>query len=310
MIDEEYDFYILPKEDPIDVEIRINGEKKNTFGNPAVPYNVEIETRTVFEDELVESKAVLEEVKGNNLFMPAVDAGYKTSSSLNLKTSSGAKEVLIVPTKYQSEGYEFNVMAEGRKVEQLEVKSGSLIKDEGRLSEVGLDEYSTEYKEGVNSLRPVADCLFASNEQGKYYEIPVNAADSYNLIQGRPYVINIKDSDVEKYQLNESRSQLVLSPARVDGFGNTSHQGKNRFSADKKVIITPTVITDSEKTIKLTTYDSTGNKLYTVDFKSPDVGVCAEESSLNKITYSNDSSFEQRINSIRPVLDSMFIAGN
>lgn len=311
-VEDDYGVYLLSEQNPVEVTTFVNEERTEEFQNPGLPYKFEVETRTVFGNDLVDEDTFFREIEGNNMFVPAIDeTGYNSKSELSFETVDGTKEVLIVPTFRQTPEYQIEVGTEKTGVSTtMTVEEENVVSSEDRIEEISMEEYSTEYKEGVNSLRPIADCLFRSSESETFYEIEVSSEDTVELVSGKPFVVNIVDLEVETYRLEESRSHLVMSPVRTEDFGQTVHQPEEDFEASQNALFTPTVPPDEDDGIKITTFDENGDRLYDVEIVIPDVGVCADVTGFETVDYDEATEFSERINAIRPILDSMFVAGN
>jgi hypothetical protein len=314
-----YHFYMLPEIDPVNVTVFIDGEKTRTFPYPARPYNLTVETRNIFEDNTLDERTIrISEREGNNLFTPAVGStDYTSEAELVTTTPGGRKSVLFAPTKYSSpEEYELGIeiMTETGQVgqtEELFVDRGSIEFTEDGPSEKGFGFRENEYKKGVNQMRPIANCLFShlSDEEAVELEVDTNTSE-LTLSRGVPYKLDVVQPEVDYFNLKEPRSQVVLLPGGANETSTVHLSGDgNPFSSSSEVAFTPTVLKSADDRLRIELLDAQEDLLQEINLSVKDA-TCASFESGTQIEAPYLKSFKKRVNSIRPVLRSLFVAGN
>lgn len=316
---EDYNFYMLSENRPVNVTVLIDGERNRTFPFAGRPYNLTILTRDIFDgNSLVNRDIRITEKEGNNLFTPAVDSsGYDSRAEIVTETKGGVKSILFAPTEYSSpENYNLTVdiITDDGLIgqrENLSVRSESIERTDKGPSEKGFSGMENEYKRGVNHLRPIADCLFNYVSDEMAYELDVNSSDdNLKVTRGIPYLVNLENSDAEYYRLEEPSSHLVMFPAGGNDTA-TVHRpsADSSYSASEEVVFTPTVLGSEDSGLKIKLMDSEEDLLHEANLSvkgatcgSPEDGFQREAPYLK--------SFKKRVNSIRPVLNSLYVAGN
>lgn len=314
-----YHFYMLPEIDPVNVTTYIDGEKNRTFPYPARPYNLTIETRDIFEDNTLDERTIrISEREGNNLFIPAISSTeYTSEAEVVTTTPGGRKSLMFVPTKYSSpDEYELSIeiMTQTGQVgqtEQLFVDRGTVEFTDSGPSEKGFGFRENEYKQGVNHMRPIAKCLFShlSDENAVEIEADTNTSE-LTLSRGVPYKLDITDSGVEYFGLKEPKSHVVLLPGGGNDTSTIHLSGdENPFSSSSEVAFTPTVLKSEDDSLRVELLDSQEDLLQEINLSVKDA-TCASFESGTQIDAPYLKSFKKRVNSIRPVLRSLFVAGN
>lgn len=319
---QEYSFYLVSKTNPIDITTYINGEQKTEFDTAAQPYNLTVETEAVFGGARVEQPTKLVEREGNNLFIPSVSGtNYESEASVEFIPENGIKDFLVVPTKnnafdYQMQVRVFTTAGDIAGSENLTVDSETIPSSPTSPNQLQLlDDFLTEYNQGVNALRPIADCAFRySSERNDFYEIDVGSGtSSLTLSPGVPYVVNVNDPSVQSYRLEEAGSRLVFMPSLTDEFGNRTHSAPEEglFSAGQRVLFTPTVNNLNDDGLRIVLEDGQGSVINSVNINAAQ-SVCGDpnQGDGSLTFFSADSDMVQRINTVRPILDAMFRAGN
>lgn len=316
---EEYYVYQVSAVVPIKLNTYIDGEDKNIFPYAGRPYRLNVTTRSIFEgDKLVDRKIELIETQGNNLFAPAVEAtSYKSSAKVITDTENGYKEFLFSPTGYSSpSGYNlsintYNSNDEIAGIKYMGIENGNIDFTNEGPEEKDLGEYSTSYKKGVNGLTPIANCLFKNVNNGVSFELaPEDSTSSYTLVRGTPYIMNIGSSSADFYRLSEPGSHLAMSPSRSSEFGETVHMGSGNgiYSENDQVVFTPTIPKSEDDNFSLELLDGQGNLLQEVNI-SVKGSTCGSNEAGSFSTIPNSNDFKKRINSVTPILNSLFVAG-
>jgi hypothetical protein len=317
----DYHIYMLPEYQAVNINTYIDGENTTVFPYPGRPYRLNVTTRAIFKDDKLVNRSIrVVERSGNSMFIPSVAGdGYKSRAVLNTETLEGTQELLISPTQYSSPAsYNLSVRSLSADGEITDIQYMSVRENIISFSDQGpedkdLGEYSTKYKKGVNRLRPISSCLFKKISNDISFEI--NIADSsdsnFTLVRGVPYVMNIQDSSVNSYSLEEPRSHLVMNPARSNEFGETTHLNIRdaAYQASDRVVFTPTVPKSEDSGLSADMLDDQGNLLYDVNF-SVKGSTCgsADDGQYSSVPLQN--SFKKRVNAVRPVLRSLFVAGS
>lgn len=315
----DYYFYMIPETKPVKITTYIDGVESDTFPYSGRPYRLNITTRSIFEDyKLVDRPIKIVEDQGNNLFTPAVaSTSYQSSAKIETSTQNGYKEFLFSPTSYSSpSGYNLsiNVLTGGGKVagvEYLTVENGNIVFTTEGPNDKDLGEYSTSYKKGVNRLTPIANCVFKNVNNGIGFELtPSSGTSSYTLVRGVPYIMNTGSSSAEFYRLSEPGSHLVMSPSRSSDFGETIHMSSDSqpYSNTDEVVFTPTIPKAEDKPFTVDLLDSQGNLLQEINI-SVKGSTCGTNNAGSFTSLPNSNDFKKRINSITPVLNSLFVAG-
>jgi hypothetical protein len=314
-----YHFYMLPEIDPVNVTTFVDGEKNRTFPYPARPYNLTVETRDIFEDNTLDERTIrISEREGNNLFTPAIGStDYTSEAEVITTTPGGSKSLMFAPTKYSSPGeYELSIeiMTQTGQVgqtEQLFVDRGTIEFTEAGPSEKGFGFRENEYKQGVNHMRPIANCLFSHLSDENAVELKVDANTSeLTLSRGVPYKLDVSDADVDYFNLKEPDSHVVLLPGGGNSTSTVHLPGdENPFISSSEVAFTPTVLKSEDDGLRIELLDSQEDLLQEINLTVKDA-TCASFESGTQIDAPYLKSFKKRVNSIRPVLRSLFVAGN
>jgi hypothetical protein len=316
---QDYHFYMIPETMPVEITTYIDGSRSTTFPYAGRPYRLNITTRAIFgDDELVERPIRIVEKQGNNMFTPAVEStGYESSAKIKTKTTGGTKEILFAPTGYSSPGsynLSIKVLAASGKVagvEYMTIENGNIQFTTQGPTEKNMGEYSTSYKKGVNRLTPITNCLFKKVNSGISFRLtPDTGTGSYTLVRGVPYIVDIRGSSAEFYELSEPGSHLVMSPARSEDFGETVHlsSGELPYSESNQVVFTPTLPKSEDDDFSLDLLNGQGNLLHEVNI-SIKGSTCGTNSEGSFSSLPSSDDFKKRINSITPVLNSLFVAG-
>ena len=316
---QDYHFYMVPETKPIEITTYIDGEDSDTFPYPGRPYRLNITTRSIFDDyKLVDRPVNIIERQGNNLFAPAVEStSYQSSAKIQARTNNGYKEFLFSPTGYSSPpGYNLSiqVLTGGGRisgVKYLTVDNGNIEFTSEGPTEKDLGEYSTSYKKGVNRLTPIANCLFKNVNNGVSFELaPGDTTSSYTLVRGTPYIMDIGSSSADFYRLSEPGSHLAMSPSRSSDFGETVHMASDDgiYSENDQVVFTPTIPKSESDGFSLELLDGQGNLLQEVNI-SVKGSTCGTNDAGSFSTIPNSNDFKKRINSVTPILNSLFVAG-
>lgn len=314
----EYYFYQLSSVNPILVRTFIDGEVSTTFKYPGRPYNLTIQTRATFQgNKLVERNVRIVERSGNNLFTPAISSSYSSRAEIRTFTENGSKSLLFAPTGYNSPGnYNITVQAwskgEVAGETYLTIENNNIQFTNRGPSEKGFGYVSQSYKKGVNRLRPIAKCLYDNvNNFGRAFTLPIReSSQSFELVRGIPYIVKVSDPDVARYRLEESGSHLVMMPARYEDFGETYHLGSGgTYSVNSEVVFTPTVPASQDDGLNIELMNENNEVLYRTNLTVKQ-STCGTPTSGLSTGAPNLNSFKKRINSIRPVLNSLFVAGS
>ena len=314
----EYSIYLLSEFPPVELNTVVDGEETTELERTAVPYNVDIETEWLYNQTPVEQEVTLFEEQGNNLFMlPAKDNVYQSTAWGTAETefddqenpSRAYTEMVIAPTKRQvpdsytlMAGLHEDYMA--GHTELFTIEHGDEIQPESK----DLGEYHTPYVEGVNRLRPIADCVFESLDRLQMYEVFLSETETIELVRGKPYVLSFDEFNVETVELTEDNSHLVLHPVRDMEGQQIDHRYKG---SPEEIIITPTL--SSGETFSARAMNEEGDTVYETTFEITEA-TCDTIPNLSRTNINmvdeGDADLQEQINAVRPVLNSMFVAGS
>lgn len=319
---DRYNIFLASKTDPVDITTFINGEPSTEFESVAQPYSLTVETEAVFGGQPVDQTTRVVEREGNNLFIPAIGStGYESEAFTEFTPENGEFELLVVPTKSSTPDYNMQVRAfsdagdiAGR--QNLTVDSESVPANPTSAEQLQLlDDFLSEYNQGVNALRPIANCVFEyASEDNIFYRLDIDSStDSLTLSPGVPYIVDVDGGSVANYQIKEPGSRLVFLPSLTDEFGERDHRASEQgvFSSDEEVVFTPTVNNLNDEELEIELGDAQGGTVNTVDINAAQ-SVCGEPDNGDGSSTSSGptSDLTTRVNAVRPILNSMFEAGN
>jgi hypothetical protein len=304
-----YSFYMLPQDSSVTLNVLIDGEDRNTFKYPARPYNLTVQTRDGFRNgEPVDREFVIEERSGNNLFSPSV-SGYTSSARLKDQTVNGSASVLFVPTGYSSpDEYRIQVKvpsAGPSGSQKLQISRDVIEFTSQGPAEKGFEEEVVQFRKEVNRFRPIASCLFSRVSSGNVRILePDTNTQQFKLSRGIPYVLEA-NSSLAGYRLREPGSHLVMAP--VFGGETVDRASDGLYETGSNVVFTPTLKSSEDNALSLDLVDTSGDvqevNLSVASATCKDTGAGVSGST------ERTEELKKRINSIRPVLRSMFVAG-
>jgi|GEM_PF-1857468 len=310
-INEEYSFYMLSEYEPVNITTLIDGEASTVFPYSGRPYNLTVVTETVFGDqEPLDTQVRITEREGNNLFTPAFSQNYSSKGQIVTETRNGSVSLLMSPTKYNSpDDYNLSVevYSDGEAYEtvSMSVENNNIeFTDDGPASK-GFDNLENSYKKGIDRLRPIANCMYSNINSNKIYSLKASSGIDLDVVRGVPYVI---DAEVDSFKLVEDGSHLVMNPARDS---DTVHleAGGGLYDSSDDVLFTPTLSSVEDDSLGVKLYDRQGDLLgeTNLSVRSSTCGdvVDGVESSAPEL-----NSLKKRVNAIRPVLNSLFVAGS
>ena len=312
---DDYSFYMLSEADPVEVRTFVDGEETRTFPYAGRPYNLTFTTKAIFNDyEPVDTEVRITEQEGNNLFIPAISDEYSSQAQIVTETVDGSETLMYSPTAYNSpSNYNLTVdiYTESGELSQsipMTVENSIIRFTDSGPVEKGFEGLETDYKKGVNRLRPVANCVFSHVNDGETYGLRMDGGESYNVVRGVPYVVDVSNSNASYFSLEEQGSHLVMFPDRS---GETVHMesGGSPFSVDSNAVFTPTVSKDNDDDLSVEILNSQGDLLGETNL-SIKGSTCGTVTDGYSTSVPESKSFKKRINAIRPVLNSLFVAGN
>ena len=303
-----YYFYILSKERPIKFDVWIDGVKRTDFEYTAIPFNVTVRATHLYTGEPLNLTLAVYEREGNNLFVLPLDAGVYFSQAFGFTQTdeNGYAKFVVAPTKYQSSSF-YKIAVAALTPTFLIEKELELQVDANEINYIKkttpVSPFVSDLKDGINWLRPIANCLFkyASNLQ-QASRISINGANVFYVNRGIPYIIDTVDPSAAYIEIEEKNGYLILMPAHRLELWNFSHVVFN--VSNKDIIITPTL--DGGKIFKAKIYDSNKNLLYEVIFNVTEA-TCQTPSSLE---FFSSQKLKDAINSVRPVLNSLYYSVN
>lgn len=314
----EYFLYQVSSVNPILVRTFVDGEISTSFEYPGRPYNLTLTTRAPFKNnKLVDRDLRIIERSGNNLFTPAISSDYSSEARIETSTKNGSKSLLYSPTGYNSpNNYNISVQAMSKGEiageEFMTVENNNIEFTDKGPDEKGFSFVSRNYKKGVNRLRPIAKCMFDNvNNFGRVYNLPISSSgQSYEVVRGVPYVVEISDPDASRYRLEEGSSHLAMAPAKYEELGETYHLGSGgTYSSESEVVFTPTVPANKDEQLDVELMNEEGDIIYSTNLTVKE-STCGDVSDGLAESAPNLNDFKKRINSIRPVLNSLFVAGS
>ncbi|WP_414838023.1 hypothetical protein ACK3SF_01325 [Candidatus Nanosalina sp. VS9-1] len=313
-IDDDYSFYMLSESDPVRVTTLVDGVESRSFPYAGRPYNLTVITKDVFDNySPVDTGIRITEREGNNLFTPAISQDYSSEAQIITETVNGSRSLMYTPTAYNSpSNYNLtvDVYSDGETIQSvpLSVENSNIEFTDSGPAEKGFEDLETDYKKGVNRLRPVANCLFSNVNSDEAYRLDVTGNESFEVVRGIPYIVDVTDSEASYFSLEERGSHLVMLPARN---ADTLHleSGGSPYAADSSIVFTPTVSKDGDDQLDIEVLDSQGDLLGETNL-SVKGSTCGSPTDGLSAGVPNSKSFKKRVNAIRPVLNSLFVAGN
>ena len=310
-INEEYSFYMLSEYEPVNITTLIDGNDSTVFPYSGRPYNLTVVTETVFgEQRPLDTEVRITEREGNNLFMPAFTSNYSSKGQIITKTENGSVSLLMSPTQYNSpEDYNLSVevYSDGESYEtvSMSVRNNNIeFTDNGPVAK-GFNNLENSYKKGIDRLRPIANCMYSKVNSDQVYNLEVSSGTDLKVVRGIPYVIN---ANSEFFRLVEDGSHLVMSPARES---DTVHleAGGGLYDSSNEVLFTPTLSSIEDTSLGIELYDSQGDLLGETNLSVRD-STCGSVVDGVKSDAPELNSLKKRVNAIRPVLNSLFVAGS
>lgn len=309
-VDDDYSFYMLSRENPVDITTFIDGEESTEFPYSGRPYNLTVTTEAIFDDyRPLDTEIRITEREGNNLFVPAISEAYDSRSQIVTETVEGSATVMMSPTQYNSpDNYNLtvDVYSDGEAYDNvsLTVANDNIeFTDSGPVAK-GFDSLENEYKKGVDRLRPVASCLYSNVNSDNAYRLEASPGESFETVRGVPYVVS---PDSEFFSLVEQGSHLVMSPARNESTVHLDSGGL--YSSDDDVVFTPTLGSSEDDELGIELYDGQGDLLGETNLSVRD-STCGDVTDGGQIDAPELNSFKKRVNAVRPVLNSLFVAGS
>jgi hypothetical protein len=253
------------------------------------------------------------ENEGNNLFVPSIDPSKYRSQAIAVRRSQfqpgGAAEArfVISPSRLNSPAYNLTVapVLEGlakRNFIQLSV-------DNNRISRIekGAGPFNPSVKQQVNNLRAVADCAFRRANDNEVVSLDGTGAASYEVGRGVPYTLEFGGGSVEYVKLVENETRAVAFPTlQATSPWRTVHRVREEAGfSGSSILFLPTL--PSSKGFAMEAYDSSDSFLYRVNF-SLSSSTCQVTDGTSQ--FATTTNLKQRINNIRPILDSLFDAVN
>lgn len=310
-INDDYSFYMLSEFEPVNITTLIDGEASTVFPYSGRPYNLTVLTETVFgEERPLDTEVRITEREGNNLFTPAFNDEYSSKGQLVTQTTDGSVSVLMSPTKYNSpDDYNLSVevYSDGESYESVSLSvENNIIEftDEGPVDK-GFEDLENSYKRGVNRLRPIANCMYTNVNSDQVYDLNASSGEDREIVRGVPYVV---ETDTDFFRLEEDGSHLVMNPARVD---DTVHleSGGGLYDASDEVLFTPTLSSSEDTELGVKLYNSQGDLLGETNL-SVKGSTCGSVVDGTVASAPELNSLKKRVNAIRPVLNSLFVAGS
>ncbi len=311
-IDDDYSFYQLSENNPVDVTVLIDGEETTSFPFTGRPYNLTVQTVAIFQDfEPAETEIRVTETEGNNIFTPAISGDYSSDAQTITETDEGEASLMYSPTEYNSpENYNLSVDVyndgEAFQSVPLSVENDNIEFTDAGPVEKGFDEFENEYRRGVDRLRPIANCMFSQVNSEEAYRLEATVNESYEVVRGVPYVVDVDEASF--FSLEERGSHLVMSPGRIEDSIHLE-SGGSPYSASDSVVFTPTLSSNEDDDLSVSLLDSQGDLLGETNLSVRDA-TCGEVTDGDLVEPPELTDFKRRVNNIRPVLNSLFVAGS
>lgn len=334
---EAYSFYVLPEKTSYNITTWIDGVLSTNFNHTALPYNLTIEVRDLFDPTLLVPNldVAVYEQGGQNLFVPLELSGIiNTAWSLGQTDANGREEWLVAPTAYPDvDSYTIGVGAvEDGVLNGPKILSVDTYDTAPYWAKAPVD---TDLRDDavitVNALNSVVNFLFewasGREEALQYrfdYENTTGNWTSYfyvtgfgyisgnvliktgapNLIEAR-YLVGGTPTNAS-VRVRETDGLLILNPRT--GSAPMSAKTRQHFQsipAETQFVVTPTSYPPASSNVTLDLYNSGGALLDTLTINI--------NSTLNiaggGATYSDDD-LKVMVNSMNSVINSLFIALN
>jgi hypothetical protein len=335
-----YNFYVLSKHPSFVYTIWIDGEETIMFENTAIPYNLTIEVRYLYNNQTAPNQdIVVSEEYGHNLFIPYFLNGAVSSAySIGTTNANGRETFIVAPTPYDSttpENYSFylSVLLDNNLLSpQTLVVNGTdeLVRFKKPLSPTRLYDNS---KSAVNAMNQIINYMFRwanterevknfqirydfSTNNFTYYDYQQSSyVDNITLKTGAPNVLTmviLNNNSAYSGKILEQKGYLVLTP-HTDNVTLTSKERRHytELGPDEEFVIAPTSLGAVESNITFQILDSSGNvEDETILYIDPTLNIDEGGVSTSMFDPGMIGSLKATINSMNSILYNLFYALN